>query len=222
MLAAGTGFRTWGAATLLARLLSRSPSTFFPHSLSPLRVLELGSGTGLVGLTASALLQRSHQRSHLLLTDFDPDALSNLAHNVQLNLPTLAPTTVAPLDWAHVPTGNERHDVVLAADVVYEPEHAQLVPRAVAALLAFPAPGRPTPAFHAVLPLRRTHAAEHLGFDNAFKPCQGAVAFDSLGRGWRLQTKDRRNESGKDGFGSTGEGQSRYWVYRVEWVAVVC
>lgn len=228
LLASGTGFRTWGAATLLARRLSLSPAAFFPTLSSPsspsspssLRVLELGSGTGLVGLTASALLHRLRQPSAIQLTDFDPIALSNLAHNLELNFPILCPTSIAPLDWANVPASVSRHDVILAADVVYEPAHALLVRSAVAALLAFPSPGAPAPAFHAVLPLRRTHVAEHEGFDTAFAPGgRGVVEWDAEGCGWRLETKSREEESGRDGFGRAGEGESRYWVYRIEWVA---
>ncbi|GAA5899681.1 uncharacterized protein JCM6883_005953 [Sporobolomyces salmoneus] len=60
LVSSTTGHRTWGSAPILARRLALSPERYFPlsSSSSPLRVLELGAGTGLVGLAALSTLSR--------------------------------------------------------------------------------------------------------------------------------------------------------------------
>lgn len=59
LVSSTTGHRTWGSAPILARRLALEPAHFFPPlptSSSPLRILELGSGTGLVGLSTVSIL----------------------------------------------------------------------------------------------------------------------------------------------------------------------
>ncbi|GAA5964100.1 hypothetical protein JCM3765_000903 [Sporobolomyces pararoseus] len=59
LVSSTTGHRTWGSAPILARRLALEPTQFFPNpptSSSPLRILELGSGTGLVGLSSVSIL----------------------------------------------------------------------------------------------------------------------------------------------------------------------
>ncbi|PLW04839.1 hypothetical protein PCASD_08790 [Puccinia coronata f. sp. avenae] len=164
------GSQTWNSAPLLCRRLCCETFHFFPQlqgsmvKLCPanpappspeiscrrrsLKVLELGSGTGLVGLTASQVLAfvlSSTLNSgpidvQVFLTDYHPDVLENLQHNLDLNksrhtLPDDCPSTlsvkVAKLDWRE-PESSEiasdglegAFDVILGSDLVYEPEHA--------------------------------------------------------------------------------------------------
>lgn len=77
------GTHTWGAAPILSQLL-------LPIDADPQRdldVLELGAGTGLVGLSL-ARWSRQHRRdagTRVVCTDHHPTVLENLAHNIQLN-----------------------------------------------------------------------------------------------------------------------------------------
>lgn len=243
LLASSTGFRTWGSATLLAELVGKESSTFLPSlrlksevqgamSTGP-RVLELGSGTGLVGIMAATVLLRSGTPSLVQLTDFEN--LENLRHNVNCNLPPspLSRVVVKQLDWreyydrrrmGEVEKGG-RFDLILGADLVYEPLHLPWLHATVSALLAFPEMDQATPVFHLLLPLRPTHTAESSEFELAFSPHLKVTAeypqsIDGAGRKWRLTTRRRRDFSGEDGFGSLEEArETRYWLYEIIWCA---
>ncbi|GAA5899626.1 hypothetical protein JCM8208_000608 [Rhodotorula glutinis] len=171
LIEASTGHRTWGSASILAHLLAASPSRFFPSlsappspPSSPLCVLELGSGTGLVGLTAAAVLSRlgvgARQGAEVVLSDGgdEPQAvLDNLRDNVGANAGAIGDgvsVRVERLDWRdHVPreagsapldevlpatSAAERFDVLLGTDLVYERGQASLLHAAAAGLLRFP------------------------------------------------------------------------------------
>lgn len=84
------GLKTWGSSYVLAHLLPRFAETSLSHLLSPgcsspaSPILELGAGTGLLGLAAARMWQTS-----VILTDL-PAIVPNLAHNVELNRSTVA------------------------------------------------------------------------------------------------------------------------------------
>ncbi|KIP01211.1 hypothetical protein PHLGIDRAFT_40961, partial [Phlebiopsis gigantea 11061_1 CR5-6] len=176
------GAQTWGGACLMADLLVESPPAFAlcPTHGRPLRVLELGAGTGLVGLAASAALAAHDTRADVVLTDFHTTVLENLRSNAAANFPDAAGpvhVSVHPLDWADTPlTAPFDHpfDVVLGADIVYELEHAHWIKACVERLLRVPpaesldALASPHPAFHLVMPLRSTHAAESQTVEQVF------------------------------------------------------
>lgn len=77
------GTHTWGAAPILSQLV-------LPLDANPgctLNVLELGAGTGLVGI-AIALWSRQLRAEHstqVVCTDYHPTVLENLAYNIALN-----------------------------------------------------------------------------------------------------------------------------------------
>ncbi|GAU49354.1 hypothetical protein TSUD_191790 [Trifolium subterraneum] len=124
----GIAFQLWPAATTLVSLLdnhrinpSTSPlSTVFTSINHPPRILELGSGTGFVGIVAAATLG-----TNVTLTDL-PHVVPNLKFNAEANADVVAlnggAVTFAPLRWGHDADvemiGNE-FDVVIASDVVY-------------------------------------------------------------------------------------------------------
>ncbi|GJN93136.1 hypothetical protein Rhopal_006182-T1 [Rhodotorula paludigena] len=194
LLEASTGHRTWGAASIIAHRLASSPTTFFPSAAAPapFRVLELGSGTGLVGLTAAAVLSRAKHPSSVQVTLSDggdePDAvLANLRHNVEANLSLLQSSPaesrldvqVKRLDWrdylspASAPPDSVRYDLLLGADLAYEPGQATLLHAAVSSLLRFPSPrtspiGVADPTFWLCIPLRPTHTAEQAELASLF------------------------------------------------------
>lgn len=84
------GLKTWGSSYVLAQLLpvfSAGPLAHLipsPESnINPVDILELGSGTGLLGLSAACTWG-----ANVVLTDL-PEILPNLAHNTSLNLSTI-------------------------------------------------------------------------------------------------------------------------------------
>jgi len=129
-----TGLRTWGASFVLAQLLVRNP-TLLAHK----SVLELGSGTGFLGLIV-ADIHVGHGgttgSSVLHLTDANEDVLRRCHENMQL--PCNASSrhgnlVVKSLDWFDALAGdrirdlvvfmdNVGPDLILGADVLYHPD----------------------------------------------------------------------------------------------------
>jgi len=104
------GLKTWGSSYVLAQLLHAFSSGPLAHFLSgdngpPPQILELGSGTGLLGLAAACIWQ-----ANVVLTDL-PGILPNLAHNAELNKTTLetrgGSAEAAALTWG----GIAKHDI---------------------------------------------------------------------------------------------------------------
>jgi predicted nicotinamide N-methyase len=93
------------------------------------RLLELGCGSGLVTV-ASAIAGYE-----VLATDYYTDALLVTRYNVERNVPGASVRT-REVDWRDWPKGLRRFDRVLAADVLYEPAHGDLIARAVYKSLA--------------------------------------------------------------------------------------
>ncbi|KFY87385.1 hypothetical protein V498_07194 [Pseudogymnoascus sp. VKM F-4517 (FW-2822)] len=156
------GFKTWGTALILAqKVLPHTPTHLphlFPSSLAAPSVLELGSGTGLLGLAAAALWG-----AKVVMTDL-PAIVPNLTRNVEANEGAVgvhggsARTDV--LDWSSMTRGPE-FDLVIAADSLYEPEHPVWLAQAIdgrlgrgegaRALVGFPLRDETTKGFGEVL-----------------------------------------------------------------------
>ncbi|KAG0463441.1 hypothetical protein HPP92_019510 [Vanilla planifolia] len=121
----GLSFQLWPAAFSFVSLLDRDPSALLLPSDSaaiPLRILELGSGTGLVGIAAAAILG-----AHVTLTDL-PHVLPNLEFNALANSGIVSARggsiTVRQLRWGASEDVSKlgfptKFDAVLASDVVY-------------------------------------------------------------------------------------------------------
>lgn len=132
------GLKTWAASYLLAKRL-HTLDLVQPGALERLQVLELGSGTGLVGLAMAGL------GADVVVSDM-ASIHANLARNVQDNSATVAQSggsaRAGILDWTN-PTicellpnaGNEserkniteKFPVILAADSLYSPEHPHML-----------------------------------------------------------------------------------------------
>ncbi|GAA5867422.1 hypothetical protein JCM1840_002134 [Sporobolomyces johnsonii] len=271
LLGATTGHRTWGSAPILARRLALSPSSFFRTSTAlpgrPLRVLELGAGTGLVGLSALAVLDALCIPSTVVLSDGgEPGVMDNLRLNAALFAEEHPDCTVSPevheIRWDdHLPGAGKsltvlpqdaRFDLVLGADLVYEPAHAELLYAAAAAHLRFPDPdpdpdpSHSTPAFHLVLPLRRTHTIESRAVETLFPLLSSSpppappdpnsnsnsnlIRTDARGRKFRLVTTSREEVAAPDGFNGDrsraprgsrcGAGWMKYVLRVIEWQQV--
>jgi hypothetical protein len=78
------GHKTWGSSYLMALLLDDIASSSLAHLLSeslpaPLSILELGSGTGLLGMATAAMW-----KAEVVLSDL-PDIMANLNFNIDKN-----------------------------------------------------------------------------------------------------------------------------------------
>ncbi|EFQ25542.1 hypothetical protein CGRA01v4_02443 [Colletotrichum graminicola] len=134
------GLKTWASSYVLAQSLPSIGSTalfrLFDESLGQPRpsVLELGSGTGLLGIAAAALW-----KAHVVLSDL-PDIMPNLRHNIETNRATVeklgGSLDAGALTWGG--SGEDEVDpdlfdkknqfkVVLAADSLYDDCHPGLL-----------------------------------------------------------------------------------------------
>ncbi|KAF2719838.1 hypothetical protein K431DRAFT_286324 [Polychaeton citri CBS 116435] len=139
------GLKTWASSHLLARrLCSLRENENFPKFDQEEIVLELGSGTGLVGLAAAAVF-----RTQTFLTDL-PEIVPNLRKNAEANAQVIkdrgGSVDCGVLDWTNPsaftpPNQRSRSSpnnfpLILAADPIYSPEHPSLLANAVAYHLA--------------------------------------------------------------------------------------
>lgn len=127
------GLKTWTSSLLLSRRLAKLSKHVPPDHP---KLLELGSGTGLVGIAAAASWR--DMLSTILLTDL-PEIISNLQKNIEKN-EHLFHTSGAPkstslarcrvLNWADESDGpenaSERYELIIAADPIYSLDHPRL------------------------------------------------------------------------------------------------
>lgn len=122
IISAGTtGLSTWNASLWLLEYLS-SPSA--QHLVKGKRVLELGSGCGLLGLA----LAKSLGAESVLLTDCDYAVLERLKKNKVRNGFDAADEDVVRIekwDWferaSYSSSKQDEFDLLIAADVVFDP-----------------------------------------------------------------------------------------------------
>jgi len=162
------GFKTWASSYLLAKRLHTLdlPALAWKNNLEK-RVLELGSGTGLVGIAAAAVFG-----ALVTLTDL-PEIEGNLKRNVDANSDAIVrrggTAYSGVLDWRNpnvitLPEGLHepgKFPVILAADSLYSEGHPQLLVQTIDTWLAKDANARVV----IELPLRDEYAAKlHQGF----------------------------------------------------------
>lgn len=139
-----TGGHVWQAAHTLLDFLRAAPCRLPTQAT----VLELGSGTGFLGMNVA----REFAVSKLVLTEMEQgEALAWLDRNVQRNRDAGVPLGVletAALDWSWADSDatdavarsarifSERWDVVLGSDLVYNEVGLKMLPIVLARLLA--------------------------------------------------------------------------------------
>ncbi|KAF2200389.1 hypothetical protein GQ43DRAFT_464041 [Delitschia confertaspora ATCC 74209] len=136
------GLQSWGASIILASLMCLSPARFALDQPVTGSVIELGAGTGLISLVLAKLLPTlGVSEPTVIATDYHPAVLSNLAENVKTNFPKAIQTPVKTclLDWS-APSLSPPLDIparlLVAADVIYAPEHATWLRDCASRLLA--------------------------------------------------------------------------------------
>ncbi|KAJ9116099.1 hypothetical protein QFC20_000772 [Naganishia adeliensis] len=141
------GVQTWGSCILLGRMMSSDPKPFFDlpclsedgkASDRPIRMLELGAGTGLLSMLCHEILNKrkmvpltdapesASRAAEVIATDYHPLVLDNMRKCIDLNFPEdtlldletsnvalladpVAGLGVMPLDWMTFPQQAERY-----------------------------------------------------------------------------------------------------------------
>ncbi|KAL1738259.1 S-adenosyl-L-methionine-dependent methyltransferase, partial [Schizophyllum fasciatum] len=192
------GLQSWASSIVLAERMCANPSQFGVSTSSP-RILELGAGTGLLSIVAAKLAPASV----IVATDYHPDVLANCAANVATNASGSAPIAVERLDWQSPEYAGALaapFDVVLAADVIYHPEHACWIKGCVERTL------RPGGLFWLMIPVRATgrHEGMYRTVEEVFAP--GAS---------RLTILEDEHITRRDGVGRADE--VGYRLYKIGW-----
>jgi hypothetical protein len=179
------GLKTWASSYLLSKRLAMLD---LPVAS---RALELGAGTGLVGLAAAATLG-----IEVLLTDL-PEIVPNLKRNIETNRHLGVEVQAEVLDWRNVPDPlpkqEDTFELVMAADPLYSSEHPKLLVDMVKVWL------RKSPQARAVveMPLRDGYQAERNDFRRRMLDGGLVIA-------------DEGTETGWDDWGEKG-GEVRCW-----------
>ncbi|KAI0203464.1 putative methyltransferase-domain-containing protein [Astrocystis sublimbata] len=215
------GLQSWGAAFVLTELMCANPARldFTRTSLgSAPRIVELGAGTGLVGIALAKILPRLDiSVPTIIATDFHPNVLANLEANITKNFPLskqgpLPSIQAAPLDWELPDLSaplEKQADVLVATDVIYSLEHAVWL-RDCAALML-----KPDGVFWLMLTVRTTGKFEGISgtVRASFNGCDGRR--NSQGR--VLAILDEEVFPRPKGIGRGDE--SEYRLFRIGWVS---
>ncbi|OMJ26758.1 Protein-lysine N-methyltransferase EFM2 [Smittium culicis] len=194
---ADLGSKTWGSSILLSRLISRKTFDFSNYS----KYIELGSGTGLCGISLINTLDKESSFSDITITDFLDPLLDSISKSIHANFPSSTKNNnldtsgfsksinsnllvhIEKFDWFSInqlasnvshldsstqgfvtpPTANyldispnfsslatitpsfkqldvqknlNSFDLIIASDVLYEVEHALIIPQVVRHLLS--------------------------------------------------------------------------------------
>lgn len=162
------GWKTWGSSLILSQLVvdhldylhTTNVNMLANSDIKQIKVLELGAGTGLVGLSWALKWKELYgtENIEIFVTDL-PEIVTNLKKNVSLN--NLGDFVQAEiLDWTNPHDfidkfGHENEfDVILIADPIYSPQHPEWVVNMISKFLA--ASG----TCHLEIPLRAKYAKE--------------------------------------------------------------
>ena len=214
------GLQSWASSIILAERICWEPSSFHFDLLNRpgVRILELGAGTGLLSIVTSRFLPSAE----IIATDHHPDVLANLYSNISANASgqDRSPISVHTLDWSNPPTEDPfsegSFDMILAADVVYRPEHARWIKNCVQRYLRRSLDSELyRPAFWLIIPLRTAERYEGMNatVERVFATVNSAGDFPSEKGELVIQRKEeiaRRN-----GVGRADEGS--YVLFQICW-----
>ena len=188
------GLKTWASSYLLAKRLAAMWHTLPSSSIIDGKILELGAGTGLVGLSAAAVFPKSD----VYLTDL-PAIVPNLEHNTHANLGAIASSRCSGkakvwtgvLDWTDptefYPNNRDFNDgdtvywpaqafqLILAADPIYSSDHPEWLVQTISHHLR----RDPTARVVMEMPLREAFGAER----NDFRERMGRLGLQVLEEG---------------------------------------
>jgi len=213
------GLQSWASSIILAERICWKPSSFHFDALDRpgVRILELGAGTGLLSIVASRFLPSTE----IVATDYHPDVLANLRSNVSTNIPGQDQSLISvhALDWSSPPTDGPfsegSFDVILAADVIYHPDHAQWIKSCAQRYLRRGHHGDSyRPAFWLIIPLRST--GRHEGMDASVEQMFSILdpMAESSGKG-ELVVLRKEEMARRNGVGRADEGS--YVLFQIGW-----
>lgn len=237
--AAAVGVQTYASSVILCDLLVADPAALYPAWCSvpraqPLQVVELGAGTGIVGMVAARMLAARPYASDVYITDYHDDVMTNLRYNLATYLlPDAVPNVrvvCEALDWRVLhalqhPDATLEHvacrvppaqsaSLLLAADVVYDPMHATWLLSAILHLLRQPDTD-PDARAHILVPVRSAGRLAGL-----FRTVDLAVEAAAQGarNGYVLRTLKKRTLPRRPGLGRQDEG-AYIWT-ELGWVPI--
>jgi hypothetical protein len=209
------GLQSWGASIVFSELMCVSPELFRLDQLPDhANIIELGAGTGLISLTLAKLLPRLPvAKPSIIATDYHLTVLDNLQTNIAASFPSSSPDSslvkTMLLDWSAPPGSlHSCAHMLLAADVVYAPEHAKWLRDCAAQLLA------PDGTFWLVVTVRSTGKFEGI-------PATAEAAFEEKSStrvkdGRLLSILEKRVIGKQKGIGRDDE--KGYIVFKIGWV----
>jgi len=221
------GLQSWGSSIRLGERLCAAPAEFSLATShvgkpKPLHILELGAGTGLLSILAAKILGDQGPSPLIVATDYHPDVLENLKTNVAANFPLSRepPVAVHVLDWEFPvcsPPLNMPFDVILAADVIYEDDHARWIKGCVERLLVRPSVDNPEGGvFWMIMALREAGRREGLdGTVHKIFPDVGQME-EGVEAGLKLAVFMMEELEKLDGIGRADE--TGYKLFKVKWV----
>ncbi|KAI8977465.1 putative methyltransferase-domain-containing protein [Mycotypha africana] len=184
------GFKTWGAAPMMAKKLLQN--NIIPH-ICDCTVLEIGTGTGMVGIVCDYL-----GAAEVHMTDYHPRVIENVSYNIHLNNSRAQVSKLDFIKLAKKGTADEeekddaqseivdngrQYDIVIASDLLYELEHAEYLPPAINKLAKN--------EFYFMIPLRETHWEEVRHFESKM---------DSLNQFLLRKVEDLEKEDEEEGL----------------------
>ncbi|KAK8079045.1 hypothetical protein PG994_002852 [Apiospora phragmitis] len=189
------GLQSFAASIILPELMCADPG----RRDAP-RIVELGAGTGLVGLVLAQMLPHLGvaQPNPLIATDFHPVVLENLRANIASNFPGVEspPVDACHLDWSapsRAPPLDLPADMLVATDVIYAPEHAVWLRDCAAQLLA------PDGLFWVLIAVRTTGKFE--GISDTVEAAFGASGVPRMREGASCRSSTSRRLRSRMGSG---------------------
>jgi predicted nicotinamide N-methyase len=108
-----TGFKIWEAAKILATYLMKHSQLLSGAS----KILELGAGTGFVSLSLASI----YQDKIFIATDCHAGVLANLEKSLCYS-DLKNNCKVSRLDWFDFDSQDFEYDLIIGADIVYDPD----------------------------------------------------------------------------------------------------